>query len=752
MLTRSLSYYTIGRQQSQSQLELANATDLDFSAGLGGGLATPSHIASMPRSISLNKLSFAASPGHGHGHGAATTTPLFKHGPLSHYGAPGRLTRGSTTVELVEDATPPTPTLPQLGAKDLHHPKRETNLTPPDSSFIPNSTSPEGFLQTEAGSLPIMTTRTLGVGSALIHPPAGDLAVSTLPAALVEDFEIIGRAGDGGECTGDAWIVRSKCSGKLGVFKPRDGESFQERKLHEDQERDRQEKEERMRRIKQRGPTAATPSSAELVMAPASSSCPHPLSLTTSLRTPLKRGVMYGETTRKEVAAYLMDHEHFAGVPKTLEATIWLQRQDAPNGGINQHDSGVHNWHPYLPAGESRQLTLTTGSPDLRAQPSPAVGGGGLVPNSSLLLLQAASVSPPLTACPEEHGMFAFDAEDVWLPAAAMAGAYSPEGRTRSTADQHKHTHKHDHHHHHNTNLAPPPTLFAAAAAPSNHSSARTSTVASPACGPLAAPLSASGLNSPEFLPTSIGTPEDANGLSLPPSSPTLIATYGSLQEFVENKGSAEDMGSNAFPSDEVHRIGILDVRLLNLDRHLGNLLVQRDEAGRPHLIPIDHGFCLGSVASLRDVRLEYTYWPQTFEPYSPDTLRYIAALDPMVDARMLSNLGFRSESILPMVISTMLLQHTARLGFSLHHIALLVQRQHADCASPLERIISFLPVPRRWLPIDLMQTSGGQPDEPTQQAETNEGASDAADVAAATITALAGSLLPLAASFIPSS
>jgi len=47
-------------------------------------------------------------------------------------------------------------------------------------------------------------------------------ASSSLPASLIEDFDIVGRAGDNNTC--DSWIVRSKFSGKMAVFKPRDGE------------------------------------------------------------------------------------------------------------------------------------------------------------------------------------------------------------------------------------------------------------------------------------------------------------------------------------------------------------------------------------------------------------------------------------------------------------------------------------------------------------------------------------------------
>ena len=49
------------------------------------------------------------------------------------------------------------------------------------------------------------------------------------------------------------------------------------------------------------------------------------------------------------------------------------------------------------------------------------------------------------------------------------------------------------------------------------------------------------------------------------------MAAFGSLQDFKDSIGSAEDLGPAMFDQEDVHRIGILDIRLLNLDRHLGD-------------------------------------------------------------------------------------------------------------------------------------------------------------------------------------
>lgn len=91
----------------------------------------------------------------------------------------------------------------------------------------------------------------------------------------------------------------------------------------------------------------------------------------------------------------------------------------------------------------------------------------------------------------------------------------------------------------------------------------------------------------------------------------------GSVQTFVHFNESAGDMAPQSFPVQQVHKVAILDIRLLNLDRNDGNLLVRIRQvvdqrpadapywSNRPapgrwiwpdsrlQLIPIDHSYCL---------------------------------------------------------------------------------------------------------------------------------------------------------------
>ena len=56
-------------------------------------------------------------------------------------------------------------------------------------------------------------------------------------------------------------------------------------------------------------------------------------------------------------------------------------------------------------------------------------------------------------------------------------------------------------------------------------------------------------------------------------------AKRGSFQEFVQSEGCSEDWGPSLFRVEDVQAIAALDIRLLNQDRHTGNMLVSRVKA-----------------------------------------------------------------------------------------------------------------------------------------------------------------------------
>ena len=101
----------------------------------------------------------------------------------------------------------------------------------------------------------------------------------------------------------------------------------------------------------------------------------------------------------------------------------------------------------------------------------------------------------------------------------------------------------------------------------------------------------------------------------------------GSLQHIVSSSSSAEDMGTLRFSVSEVHKIGILDIRLFNTDRHAGNVLLSTkgSEMNTFLMTPIDHGMCLPSFEHLNGACFDWMSWPQSRLPFSSSENHHIA-------------------------------------------------------------------------------------------------------------------------------
>ncbi|KAL8118939.1 phosphatidylinositol 4-kinase gamma 4-like [Apium graveolens] len=162
----------------------------------------------------------------------------------------------------------------------------------------------------------------------------------------------------------------------------------------------------------------------------------------------------------------------------------------------------------------------------------------------------------------------------------------------------------------------------------------------------------------------------------------------GSLQMFMDNNGSCEDMGPSSFPVEEVHKISVLDIRLANADRHAGNILLSKDKDGKTILIPIDHGYCLPK--SFEDCTFDWLYWPQTRKPYSPDTVEYIKSLDAEEDIALLKFHGWDLplEYARTLRISTMLLKKGVERGLTPFDIGNIMCRETLNKESIIEEIV----------------------------------------------------------------
>lgn len=172
----------------------------------------------------------------------------------------------------------------------------------------------------------------------------------------------------------------------------------------------------------------------------------------------------------------------------------------------------------------------------------------------------------------------------------------------------------------------------------------------------------------------------------------------GAVQRFMaSNIGSMDGFGmpfdlekAKAFvPVGQVHRIGLLDVRLFNTDRHPGNILLLGEKA--PYtMVPIDHGCILPSWFHLSEARFDWLEYPQCKVEFSSNALEHIESLDPEKDAIALRKLGIREECVTTLKICTLLLKTAAKAGKNLFWIGSFMQRSGCfENPSELEKVIA---------------------------------------------------------------
>jgi hypothetical protein len=194
----------------------------------------------------------------------------------------------------------------------------------------------------------------------------------------------------------------------------------------------------------------------------------------------------------------------------------------------------------------------------------------------------------------------------------------------------------------------------------------------------------------------------------------------GAVQRFMaSNVGSMEDFGmpfdlekaKEFVPVEQVHRIGILDIRVFNTDRHPGNILLIGDKA--PYsMAPIDHGCILPSWFALSEARFDWLEYPQCKVPFSPQEMDHIEALNAEKDAIALRKLGIREECVTTLKICALLLKKAAKAGKTLYWIGNFMQRSGcfenpSDLEKAIEAACKEVGIPFEFFPNEFQEKKG---------------------------------------------
>ena len=172
-----------------------------------------------------------------------------------------------------------------------------------------------------------------------------------------------------------------------------------------------------------------------------------------------------------------------------------------------------------------------------------------------------------------------------------------------------------------------------------------------------------------------------------------ILYKEGSIQLYVEHECSSEDYGPSMFSLPNIQAIALLDIRLLNLDRHENNLLVFSSFSHSSlHLIPIDHGYCLPRKTTKAIPQWCWLNWNHSKLPLCSEMKEYLLSLDIERDIRLLhSYLSSLEESALDTLrITTLWLQVCASMNLSLFDIGSFFLPQQACKESQFQILVSL--------------------------------------------------------------
>jgi len=155
--------------------------------------------------------------------------------------------------------------------------------------------------------------------------------------------------------------------------------------------------------------------------------------------------------------------------------------------------------------------------------------------------------------------------------------------------------------------------------------------------------------------------------------SQDLVKKVGSFQEYAHAECSMDDLSPSKISVDEVHKIAILDIRLMNADRNVANILCQRipDDPDHFRLVPIDHGYSLRSKVDVAWFDWCWLDWPQMKQPLSKASKDYVLGLDTEADARLLQERLNMEDDVLDYFRSSChILKAGVRAGLTLYEIS----------------------------------------------------------------------------------
>ena len=172
---------------------------------------------------------------------------------------------------------------------------------------------------------------------------------------------------------------------------------------------------------------------------------------------------------------------------------------------------------------------------------------------------------------------------------------------------------------------------------------------------------------------------------------------FGSLQAFVSDTESVENIGWSMYSDLAVQKAALLDMRVLNCDRNSENLLVSGWQKGLSRdmmketlkLVPIDHGYAFPQELEIYGVDWSWMSAFQVRAPVHPEIKNYLKNLDFESIAGKLKR-HLPEECLYLLRVAHHLVVEGVKAGLTLYEIANCIVRDDLDPDRPsrLEEIL----------------------------------------------------------------
>jgi len=150
------------------------------------------------------------------------------------------------------------------------------------------------------------------------------------------------------------------------------------------------------------------------------------------------------------------------------------------------------------------------------------------------------------------------------------------------------------------------------------------------------------------------------------------------------------DYSSSVYSAEEIHKMGLLDILILNTDRNEENVLVHQSKTDKKdhEFIFIDHGLCFSRRLDITIDSWAWLFWKQANIPFSQEIKHCIFNLNGEMFVNAMEALLMPNSTVFYFQVILCLVKHCVRADMTLRQIANIIVSNDGFVLSSLEKML----------------------------------------------------------------